>query len=524
MHKVLRGYLLAILLGVTLLDPLPLTALGAGLLLANIGGYLRPWPPRLKLALSLANTLVAPLLVQPAMAMLTAGAAGNWRLLSFPVGRSDILAVALCAPLFLLLSHQLAENAPDELAGRRQDGRAITPTTAWLLATAAIVAACGFLVGNAVALLTASLGLLYLGCAFLRAGRVLAGELPSCAPVRLRVIAGRTAEAELVLQTKPRAALLLSLRAGESWLAAQPARLQLNGRASVVLKATPPLSGPSRPPLSISVADTWGLLTKSYVSQPLTLEVIPRARYLRRLAEGFLAGAGTEDTASVTAPVRRALKRGKGVEYLSSREYQPGDRLKDIDFKHSLKLGKVVAKDYLRASGSTAILVANLTVASPEAADRVGANLISAALTLAQENTPTALALYNQHGVLLVTPPGEPHRALQAVLLRHEQLDICPGIRRRLSRPAANAGAHAAAPPGTRLRELLLFQHEAQRLSLAGSPAAEAVRQVTARVAPPAIVLFVSQPASPAEELSLDLMRGRYEVINLAAQPEEAQP
>ncbi len=524
MPRLLRGYLFLVLLGASLLGPFPLMAVAAGLLLVNIGGYLSRWPVRARLVLVLANLLLAPLLVQPVLALAMPGAPFGWHLFTSQPGLSDVLAVLASLPLFLLLRDELTREAWHEppAAGT---GWAVSARGTLLAGTVGASVVLSILLGNAVALLTALVMLLCVGFAFLRAFWVLSGPLPSLSSLKLRVVAGRTAVAKLSLQTRPRRACLAWVQPTQEWLKAEPGQLVMEHQATLQLRVTPPLSGPLHPPLCVGVADGWGLLARTCLSRPLVLEVIPRARYARYLAERFLAGAGEDDRTGLTAPVLAAIRRSKGIEYMGSRNYQQGDHLKDIDFKHSLKLGQVIAKDYAQASSSTAILMANLTVGDPEAADRVGYLLISAALTLAQEGIPTALAVYNQQGVLLATRPDGPHSALHAVLSLHGQLSIASTVARRLSPPSISplgkylTLAKKASPRlNPKLEELLEFQYRAQCQSLAGSPAAEALRQVTTYAKPPALLVFVAQPETQAEALCLAQLGGRYEVINLAEQ------
>ena len=89
-----------------------------------------------------------------------------------------------------------------------------------------------------------------------------------------------------------------------------------------------------------------------------------------------------------------------GKEYFASRNYLPGDPLKNIDWKHTLKLNELIVKEYIETGGQAAVLAVNLSVNSAEEADKIALNLITAALTFAQEAIPAALAVYNHQKVV----------------------------------------------------------------------------------------------------------------------------
>lgn len=101
------------------------------------------------------------------------------------------------------------------------------------------------------------------------------------------------------------------------------------------------------------------------------------------------------------------------MEYYGSRPYEPGDRLKDDDRRHSFKLQELVVKEFVGAHGQPAIIVANLAAKDLEEADKLAHNLVMSALTLAMEAMPTALAAYDHKEVLATIPLTSPREALK---------------------------------------------------------------------------------------------------------------
>jgi len=93
----------------------------------------------------------------------------------------------------------------------------------------------------------------------------------------------------------------------------------------------------------------------------------------------------------------------RGVEYYGSQLYQPGDSLKNIDWKHSLKYNELVAKEFAEFHGQSAIILINLAAGDAEEADKLAHKIIVTAISLAQEDIPAALAAYNHESVKLTT-------------------------------------------------------------------------------------------------------------------------
>ncbi|GAI55674.1 unnamed protein product, partial [marine sediment metagenome] len=159
----------------------------------------------------------------------------------------------------------------------------------------------------------------------------------------------------------------------------------------------------------------WGFTQVNQAIEPVELHVIPRARYAEWLALRYLeqTGAGAGAT---TLPPKAILIPKRGVEYFDSRSYQPGDPLRDIDWKHTLKLNQLIIKEYIEAGEQRAIIAVNLSVTDAEEADKLAFNLITTALTLAQETIPTALAVYNHQKVILTTAVIDPRETLKQTL------------------------------------------------------------------------------------------------------------
>ncbi len=94
----------------------------------------------------------------------------------------------------------------------------------------------------------------------------------------------------------------------------------------------------------LTCAFPFGILERRLeIAAPATLLVYPRLyRIQRRLLERL---AGHDPTG------RRFVERGGGVEeFFGLREYRAGDSLKTVDWKHSARFGKLVAREMTKAS------------------------------------------------------------------------------------------------------------------------------------------------------------------------------
>jgi hypothetical protein len=232
-------------------------------------------------------------------------------------------------------------------------------------------------------------------------------------------------------------------------------------------------------------------------------------------------GAGI--TSDDKTPLRAATISRKGTEYLESRNYQPGDSLKDIDWKHSIKLSQLIVKEYNESSEQAAIIAVNLSVTDVEAADRVAFNLITSALTLARENIPTALAAYNHQDVVLNKGITEsPVMLREAMSLvkdirvvefddRHlEPIDIAK-IRRNIRQLK-----EAESEPAKRLLDILRFEHRSIEEMSRNHPATAALLAATKEVPTPAMIILVSQLNHDAEAMLVNaekLSRRRFTTV-----------
>ncbi|NQT72564.1 MAG: DUF58 domain-containing protein [Chloroflexi bacterium] len=195
----------------------------------------------------------------------------------------------------------------------------------------------------------------------------------------------------------------------------------------------PNLSGPTSVCVNGFILDRHGLLQRNVALELADLLVVPRAKYALWLAERYLATSGAGSVTpmvSVKAAAKLGAESRSGFEYIGNRLYQPGDSLKNIDWKHSSKLQEIVVKEFDDQQASAAVLLVNLVAGDEQEADRLVYALITTAITLADEGIPTSLVAYNQESVQVVTENLEPRQFVLKALELSRDIVIVESARK----------------------------------------------------------------------------------------------
>jgi hypothetical protein len=282
----------------------------------------------------------------------------------------------------------------------------------------------------------------------------------------------------------------------------------------VQVALTPPLAGPVELPLNACVIDPWGLSQVKFEIVPVKLVVIPRARYADYLARKYLAGSrfGRLPLVSSVGTIGSLYGLRQGIEFYGNRMYQPGDSLKNIDWKHSVKYNELVTREFFEIQGQPVILLINLVAGDPEEKDKLAYNIIVVALSLAQDGIPTALAAYDDQNVILATP------SLAAQELAVRALEIVKEIVTRentakslnppdVARLRANIRrlADTESTPARVLRELLQIELKNLNLNAQSSPSNAALREAMMKTDRRSTLVVVSCQNHDAEALAFNL-------------------
>ena len=419
------------------------------------------------------------------------------------------LAWLLGLPVFLLLTLDL-ESAADASRSRITERRRVPARTGIAFSVIAFLGGCaGLLFGSMTLLLSSCAALAYIAGLYVLALRGMPAKPLEADPVEMRVVAGSRAEAAVPLKPRTKAGGAALLVPPHPWMRLQPDVVPLAGESrALTVTVTPPLSGPASVTVTGYATDRWGLLQTRFVMETVRLRVIPRARYAAWLAKRYLAEAraGTLPMLSNVSTVLTLYGLRSGIEYYGSQLYQPGDSLKNIDWKHSIKYNKLISKEFADLRGQPAILLVNLAVGDAEQADKQSYNIVMAALSLAREQIPTSLAVYDEHEVRLVTPPLQP-RVLVA-----RALDITGDIT-TIGKPIRYLGPadvvrlranirrlrSVESEPAQALARLLEIEFQSLKSAAVGHPAGEALLAAFGKAGDQASVVVVSPLNHDAE-------------------------
>jgi hypothetical protein len=198
--------------------------------------------------------------------------------------------------------------------------------------------------------------------------------------------------------------------------------------------------------------------------------------------------------------------------------------MRDIHWKHSMKLNDFVVKEYSEPQGHQGVLIVNLTAANPEEADIILSTFMSSAVTMARRSLITVVAAYNHEAVLSVTPPLNPRDTVGTVLeLAERMVMIGPSQRyldpqdfRRLRRTIGQLERVGNAP-SQKLSELLSLEYAAMQEAAGTHPLSALFSDATRRIPPPATVTVVSLWNHDLEALSVTeekLKQAGYRVVH----------
>lgn len=486
-----RVYFLALLVFATLFSSLFQLAVAVGLLGVMLYLFYRPVKAGLYVVLVVGLLVFAPLVLE---------------------ALAGVYAALLVIPALPVLDEGLRRFTSSHMLIFRGAGRRPSGVLKGLVAGLGLVFGVSVLVWNVTMMLTSIVLLGYFGVVVLYALWRIPKVSLQTDKSWSRVVVGNAETAKFRLMCKARLPLLVSLHPADDWVNVSPSDFLVTPKEEpeVSVRFTAPLAGPSKLRVNACYADLRGLVETGQVLEPLDLHIIPRAKYAAWLANKFLeqtAGGGS------AMPVTSGSKFSKsGVEFFSSRTYQIGDRLKDIDWKHSFALGELIVKEFSGSQGQSAVLVANLAAKDADEADLLAYNLVMTALTLASEGLPSALAAYNQKEVLAATPLMSSRETLKKALeltgkivVDEPQQRILESSKPQLLRRSITQLSQADKKEAHRLAEVLELETEALEAAAKTHPATLALNNALKGIQGQAVITVISSCREDSDALTLTL-------------------
>ena len=334
-------------------------------------------------------------------------------------------------------------------------------------------------------------------------------------PPTVRVLARNTLETAVSLQPRMRLAAHILVELDDAWASVSPSKFVGKTKPVVVrVKVNPPLAGSKTLLARTRCMDPWGLIVTTEQVQLAHVVVIPRAIYAGHLARVYLAQTAGGNDALAALPQTQEGTRGaqRGLDYYGARRYEPGDPLRDVFWKHTLKLRQLVVKERRSPQGEAVILAVNVWGSTADDLDQTAYNTVVGALTLAREDVPMVFAAYTDEAIVSVTSVLSPRQAVLHALhlvgamrqvarpTRVLQPAQLARLRRRVERLLASN-----ASPAMRLARVLQFEYRAHVTRAQQHPGYEAVLKAADHLLSPAALLVTSSGPDDPEAIELAL-------------------
>jgi uncharacterized protein (DUF58 family) len=409
------------------------------------------------------------------------------------------------------------------------DQRYVTPQAGGLVLGLVAVALVGALTGHLSLAGSSALVLLFVGgLAAISFTRIPPDSLTVQAPT-VRVLARNTLETAVSLQPRMCLAAHILVELDDAWASVSPSTFVGKTKPVVVrVKVTPLLAGSKTLLARTRCVDPWGLIVTTQHVQLAHVVVIPRAIYAAHLARAYLAQTAGGNDALAALPQTQEGIRGaqRGLDYYGARRYEPGDPLRDVFWKHTLKLRQLVVKERRSPQGEAVILAVNVWGSDADDLDQAAYRTVVGALTLAREDVPMVFAAYTDEAVVSVTSVLSPRQAVLHALhlvgamrqvarpTRILQPAQLARLRRRVERLLASN-----ASPAMRLARVLQFEYRAHVTRAQQHPGYEAVLKAADHLLSPAALLVTSSGPDDPEAIELALERLRIRGVHALRVP-----
>jgi len=480
----------------TVLSPLPYSAIAIVLILCHLYLFWKNPAAGLTLVLDLFCIIMLTLVLDPVL--------------------PQYLASLSVLPALMLLVHDLVANAGKQPLIAFAQGKRISNTLKSIIVALALVLLISLLTATYILSFSVAILSIYLAWRGFSAWRMLSDPVSWQQDVEFRLVAGDSKQTSIELKNKTGKPLLVRVEGAYSWIRVDVPQFELVNTTTIEVTAEPSLAGPWSLSLKLSIRDALGLLHVGHSIECAKITVIPRARYSTWLAQKYLeyGAAAIGGVVATFASSSLPIQGGSGVEYHSSHHYYPGDRVKNIDWKHTTRFRELVVKKYQDIYGNAAVILVNLTTGSADEADIISSNLINSVLTLAINSINAVLVAYNEHEVVELTSVVPPSTLLKRVLQFVESMtSVEPSIRylwppdvKKLNRTRRKL-ANVDLEPARRLLAILDVESEAVKTSTSRHPLSLALAKVTSVVVPPAMLVPITSFNHDTEVLSFLLPR-----------------
>lgn len=228
-------------------------------------------------------------------------------------------------------------------------------------------------------------------------------------PAKLEISVKAGERSELLFKVYTEAPFII--RSYERWLSFDPENVEFREGILKIIVSSPRSGLYELSRLKASVLDLFGFL-EAEIMIPLTLRVKVYPRVLPWIMEALrLVGEATVGFGEV--PGRR---KGHGLEYLWSREYQPGDPFMFIDWKATARLQEVIVKEFLEEGYGAVEIIYDVRAHGPVSKDECSAYFLSAVVSASRSGLPISVVIKNGEDVIISRENMNPVEALKLAL------------------------------------------------------------------------------------------------------------
>jgi hypothetical protein len=311
-----RAYLVVVLVLSVLVSSFLQLGIALCLLAVQLYSVYRPQKASLNIVLVVSSLVLAPLVLE---------------------ALAGLYAVLLMVPAMFLLDWSLKDFALTQAFSFSRAGRSASIVLKTLGAGLLLVLAVSVVVWNVTLMLTTVVLLGYLAVVNAHVFRGVPKMSLAEEKTWRRIVVGDLETVEFSVKGKAKISILVSLQSIDSWVHVEPPNFVLPVKKEIeaTIRFTPPLAGPSKIQIQASYVDSRGLVQTGQVLEPVDLHIIPRAKYAAWLANKYLEQTSPIAGMAIAIPQPSSRAAKRGVEFHGSRPYQSGDRLKDIDWRHS---------------------------------------------------------------------------------------------------------------------------------------------------------------------------------------------
>ncbi|MEM0452018.1 MAG: DUF58 domain-containing protein [Nitrososphaerota archaeon] len=223
----------------------------------------------------------------------------------------------------------------------------------------------------------------------------------------LKLVAGSEGKAFI----KFRSEAVFKIDVEKSWISFQPEIID-RPETVVTLSIKPTLSG---------VYELLSLKTKVYdffkfFQASLELPIQLRLKAYPRVYPWILEALSLLEEMGAGAGDHPGKRRGRGLEYLWSREYQVGDDISFIDWKASARHRKIYVKEFLEESYGSAKIIYDVRAHGPITGDECSAYFLSTVIFALREGLQISIMVKNGSNVIIDRNDLNPSEALKLAL------------------------------------------------------------------------------------------------------------